>query len=102
VKSLSPVQSLAFLLLLGAAISGWMYGIHWKRVASGDLFTADEKLIIGYQNQINALEEELTELRKRLPDEEAESTASGQSDVPDLPPASQPILPALPQKIETH
>ncbi len=65
-KSLSPIQSLVFLILLGAGIAGWAYGIHWKRVASGSLFTADEKLLISLRDQIEQLEKNNASLREQM------------------------------------
>jgi len=58
VKNLSPGQTLVFLLLVGLAISGWLYGVHWKRTASGDLFTQEEMLIVHLQDQIQVLTED--------------------------------------------
>ncbi len=55
------------LLLLGAAaVSGWLYGIHWKRIASGAAFSKSEKLIIQLQDQIDVLTEQNGELTKRV------------------------------------
>lgn len=65
-KSLSPIQSLVFLLCIGVAIAGWAYGIHWKRVASGSLFSTDEKLLISLRDQIEALEKNNASLREQL------------------------------------
>ena len=66
VKPSSPLQSLLLLLLIGAVIAGWLYGLHWKRVASGDLFTSDEKLMIRLQDQIEVLTKENNELHAQL------------------------------------
>jgi hypothetical protein len=111
VKALSPVQSLVLLLLAGFGLAGWFYGIHWKRVASGDLFTGDEKHIIRLQDQIESLTKENDSLHQRLRKleggEDAASSPvlspSGEADPVALPaPASGPLLPPPPQKIETH
>ena len=110
-KALTPVQSLVLLLLAGFGIAGWIYGIHWKRVASGDLFTGDEKHIIRLQDQIERLTAENDSLHLRLRklesgEEPAPSSASSVPAVPDpvVLPASGagPQLPPPPQKIETH
>lgn len=110
-KSLTPGQSLVLLILCGLAVSGWLYGIHWKRVASGDLFSSDEKLMIRLQDQIRSLSEtnaSLNEQLKAYADEEVSGeTASSANPEPDKAPApeipqSAPTLPAPPQKIETH
>jgi hypothetical protein len=96
------------------AVSGWLYGIHWKRVASGDLFSSDEKLMIRLQDQIRSLSEtnaNLNEQLKAYADEddedvsgEAASSANpepGKASAPEIP-QNAPTLPAPPQKIETH
>ncbi|MEX2577531.1 MAG: hypothetical protein WD342_00625 [Verrucomicrobiales bacterium] len=93
-KSFSPGQSLLVLLLLGLAIGGWMYGVHWKRTASGDLFTKDEKHIVQLQDQINALTEANAELNQRLaelqpPEEPPESPEPGNDEEPE-PAATEP------------
>lgn len=110
-KALTPVQSLLFLVLAGATIAGWAYGLHWKRIASGDLFTSDERLMIRLQDQISALTEENERLHGRireLGEAEPESTTAtpdGTEGSPEpvvLPSSVGPSLPAPPQKIETH
>ncbi len=65
-KALTPIQTLLFLLLVGFAVAGWLFGIHWKRVASGDLFTGDERHIILLQDQIENLTKENDALHLRL------------------------------------
>lgn len=83
-KSLSPGQTLVFLVLIGLALSGWLYGIHWKRTVTGDLFTQDEMLIVRLQDQIRALMEDNGKLNAKIaelqeisaaedPEEETES-----------------------------
>ncbi|MEM1443614.1 MAG: hypothetical protein AAGF67_14810 [Verrucomicrobiota bacterium] len=64
--NLSPVQSLGLLVLVGLAISGWLYGIHWKRVASGTSFTREEKIIFQLQDQIEVLNEKNSELSEEI------------------------------------
>jgi hypothetical protein len=66
VKNLTPVQSLILLILIGGAISGWFYGVYWKRVASGSLFSPDEKVLIQLQDQISTLHEQNANLHERL------------------------------------
>ena len=115
-KSVSPTQSLVFLILFGLAIAGWSYGIHWKRIAAGDLFSSDEKMMVRLQDQISALSEENDSLHKRLRDLEgtegyeakpdpngvAESGVLAPFEQIVLPSSGGPSLPAPPQKIETH
>ena len=106
-KSLSPAQSLILLLLVGVAIAGWAYGLHWKRVASGDLFTSDETLMIRLQDQIDTLTEENKVLHDRLRERDGEPETGAAQNVPQPTepvtlPSSGPTLPAPPQKIETH
>lgn len=96
-KSLTPSQSLIFLLLISLAIGGWLYGIHWKRVASGDLFTNDEKITIRLQEQVEVLHNDNGELRAKIKSLTDESGERGM-----MPPRSGPELPGRPQKIETH
>jgi len=116
VKSLTPAQSLVLLLFAGVAISGWFYGIHWKRVASGDLFSSEEKMMIRLQDQIRSLTETNANLNEQLKaySEETEVTDGA---VPPKIPASAlevptvtapvptrlaPALPSRPQKVESH
>lgn len=63
---LTPGQSLALLVLVGIAMAGWLYGIHWKKIASGDAFSQDEKLLIQLQEQIRTLSQKNTELAKQV------------------------------------
>ena len=116
-KSLTPAQSLVILLLVALAISGWLYGVHWKRVASGDLFSSDDKLMIRLQDQIRSLTETNASLSERLKSYAGESSEEAEGPVPGQDPASPlrgdgmpepespgqvPLLPSRPQKIETH
>lgn len=105
-KSLTPAQSLVLLILVGLAISGWLYGIHWKRVASGDLFSSDEKLMIRLQDQIRSLSEtnaNLNEQLKAYADAEVDPKEEEPATVPAVEvPQNAPLFPAPPQKIETH
>ncbi|MEM6916180.1 MAG: hypothetical protein AAF491_06390 [Verrucomicrobiota bacterium] len=64
--NLSPVQSFVLLLLIGLALAGWLYGIYWKRVASGASFTKEEKVMIQLQDQINALHEKNSRLSEEI------------------------------------
>lgn len=63
---LSPTQSLVLLVLVGIAIGGWVYGLHWKNIASGGGFTRDEKVIFQLQDQIEALTQQNVELNDAL------------------------------------
>lgn len=65
-KATSELQILALLLLTGFGAAGWFYGLHWKRVASGDLFTNDERLLVRLQDQIEALTKENEALHLRV------------------------------------
>jgi hypothetical protein len=114
VKPSSPVQSLLFLVFAGIAVAGWFYGLHWKRVASGDLFSSDEKLMIRLQDQISALTKENESLHARIrelggaepteakPDPTGGATSVAPIEPIVLPSSGGPSLPAPPQKIETH
>lgn len=62
----TPGQSLALLVLVGIAMAGWLYGIHWKKIASGDAFSQDEKLLIQLQEQIRTLSQKNTALVKQV------------------------------------
>ncbi len=103
-KTLSPVHILLVLLLLGLAVAGWLYGLHWKRVASGDLFTQDEMMMIRLQDQIETLSTENQKLRELagLTEEDGGASAEAKAAPPvPLPNAAPPELPR-PQAIETH
>ena len=112
-KALSPVQSLVLLILVGLMIGGWCYGLHWKRVASGDLFSPDEMMTVRLQDQIKALSEENAVLHEKLDAVTGEPAAGPAPNPTDLDdpgkpvetltlPSTGPSLPARPQKIETH
>lgn len=116
-KNLSSGWILFHLLLAGAALSGWLYGLHWERVASGELFTRDESTIIRLQEQIDSLEKENERLSLRLRSLEGDSPTGAPPDraapaAPRTPndssevvlPSSSPApaLPTPPQRIETH
>ncbi len=81
---LTPGQSLALLLLVGVALAGWLYGVHWKKIASGDAFSQDEKLIIQLQDQIRTLSDQNAKLMSKLTElqskEEGDATEIPQSD----------------------
>jgi hypothetical protein len=114
VKALTPLQSLLLLALAGTAVAGWAWGLHWRRVATGDLFSADERLIFQFQDQIEALNRETESLRQRLRELEGEPEAEPRdSTAAPVFPANdseeeggaspvRPVLPAPPQRIETH
>ncbi|HQZ29514.1 MAG: hypothetical protein KA250_06345 [Verrucomicrobiales bacterium] len=92
-KNLTPVQTLIALLLVGLAISGWLYGLRGKSIAEGNSFTNDEKLLVQLQDQIRALSDANAELNARI------RTLSGEEPATAEP---QPLLPERPVKIETH
>lgn len=81
-NSLRPEILLALLLLLGVAVSGWIYGIHWKRVGTGSEFTKEEKLIIQLQDQIDLLHEENAKLSQRVHELTAEETSGSEDSTP--------------------
>ncbi len=89
-KKASPELIFIGLILFGIGISGWIYGIHWKQVASGKKFSGEERLIIQLQDQIDALSEEneifARELRKLIP-EGTDLPSKGDSTSP-----AQPLL----------
>ncbi len=90
---LSPVQSLVLLVLAGLAISGWLYGLHWKRVASGDSFTKEERIMIQLQDQIEVLTRKNEELNQALRDAEGGESSSEAAPVPASPPEDPIELP---------
>ena len=63
-KNFSPGFLLLILLLVAAAVSGWLYGIHWKKVALGEKFSPIEKQLILFQDQVDVLTEENERLSK--------------------------------------
>ncbi len=65
-KNLTPGQSLALLILVGIAVSGWFYGVYWKRVASGSLFSPDEKVLIQLQDQISVLHDQNAAMHDKI------------------------------------
>lgn len=82
-KSLSPGQTLVFLLLLGLAIAGWLYGVHWKRTMSGDIFTEDETRIIELQDRVRVLTENNAKLNSKIVELTSDEE---QPELPELPP----------------
>lgn len=62
----SPVHLLLMLLAGAVAVSGWFYGWHWKRVATGEEPTQEEALIIQLQDQLNLLRAENDRLSGQL------------------------------------
>lgn len=104
-KALTPAQSLVLLVLVGLAISGWLYGIHWKRVAVGDLFSKDERLMIRLQDQIRTLTETNANLNEQLKAQTDTAEGTDVTETPEpvpLPAERGPVLPQRAQKIETH
>jgi hypothetical protein len=64
----SPTRILLFLILAAASLSGWLYGLHWKRVAIGSKPTNEEELILSLQDQLDRLREENGRLAEALYD----------------------------------
>jgi hypothetical protein len=61
-------------LLAGAfAVSGWFYGWHWKRVATGAEPTQEEALIIQLQDQLDLMRAENDRLAGQLKEPPSES-----------------------------
>ena len=79
---LTPGQSLALLVLIGIAAAGRHYGIHWKKIASGDAFSQDEKLLIQLQDQIRTLSEKNAALVKQVNGLQKEAAVAGEVDEP--------------------
>lgn len=81
---ISPLLLFGFLVLLAVAVSGWLFGWHWRQVASGGKPTHDEKLIIQLQDQLDAARAENERLTGQLRsfEEGAEATEVPPSDVP--------------------
>lgn len=90
-KATPELQILALLLLAGFGAGGWFYGLHWKRVASGDLFTNDERLLVRLQDQIEALTKENKALHLRL-----RRLEGGGGDVVPAADEPAPAVPAAP------
>ncbi|MCB1064024.1 MAG: hypothetical protein KDN20_14020 [Verrucomicrobiae bacterium] len=63
---LSPVHLLLILLAGAFAVSGWFYGWHWKRVATGAEPTQEEALIIQLQDQLDLMRAENDRLTGQL------------------------------------
>lgn len=80
---LTPGQSLALLVLIGIAVAGWLYGVHWKKIASGDAFSQDEKLLIQLQDQIRTLSEKNAALVKQVNELQKEETVDEEAEAPD-------------------
>lgn len=63
---ISPLQILAFLVLAALAVSGWVYGLRWKRVALGDEPTQMEALLIDLQDQLDLMRADNETLAEKL------------------------------------
>ena len=84
----SPIKILLLLLLAAAGISGWLYGWHWKQVASGSKPTNDEELILSLQDQLDQLRADngrLMESINELTDQVAEKNAGDGNENPERP-----------------
>jgi hypothetical protein len=95
---LTPGQSFVLLILLGLAITGWLYGIHWKKVASGDGFTKEEKVIFQLQGQIEELTQRNAELSDALREYTGEVGETKDKIPLDAPISNAPLLQE--QKVE--
>ena len=96
---LSPTQSLLLLLLVGVAIGGWVYGLHWKNIAGGGGFTREEKVIFQLQDQIEVLTQQNAALNEALRLERGEEIdPSADKRSPGGPATSMPLL--QDQKVE--
>ncbi len=65
-KNLGPGLLLLVLVLGAVAVSGWLYGLHWKKVALGEKFSPIEAQLILFQDQVDLLTEENDELNKEI------------------------------------
>ena len=61
-----PLQLLLILLLAAVAVSGWIYGWHWKQVAVGTKATHEERLLMELQDQLDLLRADNEALSQRL------------------------------------
>lgn len=95
---LTPGQSLILLILLGFGITGWLYGLHWKKVASGDGFTREEKVIFQLQGQIEELSQRNAELSGALREFTGEVGEAEEKRPLDAPISNAPLLQE--QKVE--
>lgn len=74
---LSPTQSLLLLVLIGIAIGGWVYGLHWKNIASGGGFTREEKVIFQLQEQIEELTQQNADLNTAIRELQGDAVNQG-------------------------
>ena len=79
-KKLPPETLLLILLLVGVAASGWLYGLHWKKVAVGEAFTPMERQLIFLQDQVDVLTEENEKLTKEINLQKASKTTDNTTD----------------------
>ncbi|MEM7697746.1 MAG: hypothetical protein AAF236_05000 [Verrucomicrobiota bacterium] len=86
----NPLKTLALLLVVGAAFAGWLYGIHWKRVASGGKFNATERLVVQLRDQVEILTLENAKLITRLKELDPE-LAEVEESAPNTSSANQAI-----------
>jgi len=62
----NPIRSLVLVLLGAVALSGWLYGLHWKQVAAGGSFNSGEEFLVRLLEQIEVLSERNQELNEEL------------------------------------
>lgn len=105
-KTPTPGQSLTYLVLAGIGLSGWLYGLHWKRIAFqagkkaapaaapplpeplnpagpetetvvSTEFTPMERHMIQLQDQVAILTEQNESLLKQLREKESDEAPDG-------------------------
>jgi hypothetical protein len=82
----TPAQWLLLILAAAVAVSGWIYGAQWKRVATGGDTTHEEKLIIDLQDQIERLRGENERLSGLLHAAEKRDPVPESTEPPGTPP----------------
>jgi len=87
------------------SISGWLYGLHWKRVAEGTGFTKQEQILVRLQDQIETLTEKNEQLNAALREEEADSSEAGpgaaEAESPEAVPSPVPTSPVPTSPVPT-
>ena|GEM_PF-713620 len=78
VKTPGPGVLFTVLLLGGAGVTGWLYGLHWKRIATGNQFTKQEDVLLRLYDQVDLLTEENRKLAREL--SELERERAGEED----------------------
>lgn len=86
----TPAQWLALILAAAAAVSGWLYGLQWKRVATGGDTTHEEGVIIDLQDQLERLRAENERLTGLLHEADKANAGDSSPEPPGTPPAAAP------------